>query len=509
MGTTETAAATSTTVPLSSRTRVLGLLAVHGWGLGALALTLATFVLRVHNLAVESLDIDEADVVVYALADLRTVLQRLLSAGDNGPGYMVLVRLWIAAAGQSEFALRFLSLLPGVATVPLFYALGRKLFDQRVGLAAAVLGTASTYLLFYAQMNKMYALMVALTLATSYLLLRGIETGRWRYWLGYVAATTLLMSTHIFGALVVPWHALYALIALRGSRRHLLPWLVSVAALTVPYVPLALRRLGALQNPETLTREFTGPRDLPSMFAFLARDYGVRFEDEGQDLGLLLFAALTLASIAVLAWRWPQARGRGLLFIGLGLGGPLTLVGAMVALGAPLFASRYLVLTLPFYYLAWAGLAAATFHRRFWLGGVALLLVFAVGNGLRWWPAAFEGARFKEDFRTAVTTLQRQYQPGDLVVTIHDSVANGVRYYSTAPLNIVSLEGGPGNPPDRSKLAMEPSTGRIWLVAISVEAPGLPELEYWLYDGRTLGSKRWLGGVMLAEFNRAELFRWG
>lgn len=496
-------------VPAPATSRFAWLREERAWGWGVLVLTLVTLLLRMHNLATESLDIDEADVVVYATADLRTVLQRLLSAGDNGPGYMVLVRLWMAVAGQSEFALRFFSVLPGVATVPLLYAMGRKLFDRRVGLAAAVIGAASTYLLFYAQMNKMYALVVALTLATSYLLLRGIETGRWRLWLAYVVGATLLMSTHIFGALVVPWHALYALFALRTSRRHLLPWLVATAALTVPYVPLALRRLGALQQPETLTREFTGPRDLPGMFAFLARDYGARFGDEGQDVGLLVFAALTLAGLALLAWRWPKARGYGLLFVVLGLGAPVALVAAMVALGAPLFASRYLMMTLPFYYLAWAGVAAASFGSRLWPVGAALLLVFALGNGQRWWPSAFEGARFKEDFRTAVATLQRQYQPGDLVVTIHDSVANGVRYYATAPLNILTLEGGPGRPPDRSKLTMEPSTGRIWLVAIYVEADGLPELEHWLYDGRTLGSKRWLGGVILAEFNRAEWFRWG
>ena len=48
------------------------------WPAAALLLAVAAFALRVHNLAFESLDIDEADVVVYALADLRTVLERLL-----------------------------------------------------------------------------------------------------------------------------------------------------------------------------------------------------------------------------------------------------------------------------------------------------------------------------------------------------------------------------------------------------------------------------------------------
>lgn len=472
------------------------------WPAAAAVLTVLTFVLRVHNLAAESLDIDEADVVVYALADLQTLLGRLLSAGDNGPSYMLLVRGWIALAGQTEFALRFLSLLPGVATVPLLYALGRRLFDARVGFAAAALAAGSVYLLSYAQMNKMYALVVALALAGSWLLVAGVESGRWRTWAAYTVVTTALMGVHVFGALVVPWHALYAGWRLRGSRRHLLPWLASLAALTLPYLPLGLARAAALQRPETLSREFTGPRDAPGMFAFLARDYGVRLEGVPQEPLLAAFGLLTLVGLGVLAWRWPAQQGRGLVLVALGIAVPVLAVAGMVALGAPLFASRYLIITLPFYYLAWAAPAAALMATRAWPAAAALLLLFVAANGVRWWPTAFDGARYREDFRAAVASLQRQYQPGDLVLTLHDSVANGVRYYSRAPLSITSLEGGPGNPPDRSRLRVQPSTGRIWLVATYLEAEGLPDIEAWLQETSGLGSKRWYGGVMVAEFTR-------
>jgi 4-amino-4-deoxy-L-arabinose transferase-like glycosyltransferase len=496
---------TSTTVPTAAGRNAVQRLNLSAAALrtgGLLLLTLGAFALRVHNLAAESLDIDEADVVVYALADLRTVLERLLSAGDNGPAYMLLVRYWIAAAGQSEFALRFLSVLPGALTVPLFYALGRKLFDYRVGIAAAVMGTASTYLLFYAQMNKMYALVVCLTLLSSHLLLRAVETARWRAWLAYTVAATALMAAHIFGALAVPWHALYALWMLRRSRAHLWPWLTSLALLTLPYVPAGLARLGALERPETLARQFTGPRDYPGMFVTLAREYGTRFDDWGPELFAVAFSALSVAGVAALAWRWPAARDRGLVFVLLGVLLPGSATFGLVVLGAPLFASRYLIPTLPFYYLLWAGAAAALLGRRTWPLGVVLLALFVAANGLRWWPTAFAGVRYREDFRAAVTSLQRQYQPGDLVVTLHDSVANGVRYYSASPLLITSLEGGPGNPPNRAKLTAQPATGRLWLVATYVEAEGLTEIENWLQTNAGLGGKRWYNGVMVAEFNR-------
>ena len=472
------------------------------WTVALLGLTAVAFALRAHNLAAESLDIDEADVVAYALADIRTLTERLLSAGDNGPAYMLLVRLWIALAGQSEFSLRFLSALPGTLTVPLIYTLGRRLFDQRVGFAAAVLTAASTYLLYFAQMNKMYALVVSLTLVSSYLLVRGVTTPRPRTWVAYVIVTTALMATHVFGALVVPWQALYAAISLRQSRTHLKPWLIALGCLTLPYLPVGIARLGALQRPETLSREFTGPRDFAGMFVTLAREYGTRYDGWPDGTFAVLFTLLTVAGVAALAWQWPAARQRGPLLVVLGVLAPVIATFGFVVLGAPLFASRYLIVTLPFYYLLWAGAAAALLQRRYlWPAAALLLAGFAFVNGLRWWQTAVEATRFREDFRGALVSLSRQYQPGDLVLVLHDSVGNGVRYYATVPMTITSLEAGPGREPDRSRLTAYPSTGRTWLVATYVEAGGLEAIEGWLGTWNGLGSKRWTNGVMVAEFN--------
>jgi len=472
------------------------------WPLALLALTGAAFALRVHNLAAESLDIDEADVVAYALADIRTLTERLFSAGDNGPAYMLLVRLWMALTGPSEFSLRFLSALPGTLTIPLIYALGRRLFDRRVGFAAALLAAASTYLLYFAQMNKMYALVVSLTLASTYLLATGIATPRPRTWVAYVVITTALMATHVFGALVVPWQALYAAISLRRSRAHRKPWLMALGCLTLPYLPVGIARLGALQRPETLSREFTGPRDFAGMFVTLAREYGTRYDGWPDGTFALLFTLLTLAGAGALAWRWPAARRQGLLLVVLAIVVPVGATFLFVMLGAPLFASRYLIVTLPFYYLLWAGAAAALLQRRYlWPVATVLLAGFMFVNGLRWWPTAFEGARFREDFRGALVSLSRQYQPGDLVLVLHDSVGDGVRYYAGVPMTITSLEAGPGHEPDRTRLTAYPSTGRIWLVATYVEAGGLEAIEGWLGTWNGLGGKRWTNGVMVAEFN--------
>src|SRR5207244_1324894 len=100
-----------------------------------------------------------------------------------------------------------------------------------------------------------------------------------RLWVAYTAATGLAMAVHVFGALLLPWHAVTVaglVIARRRSRpkqsgevgpsvatpppdcfgqpfglprndrRTTLGFGVSLAVLALPYLPLAVARLGAL-----------------------------------------------------------------------------------------------------------------------------------------------------------------------------------------------------------------------------------------------------------------------
>jgi 4-amino-4-deoxy-L-arabinose transferase-like glycosyltransferase len=88
------------------------------------------------------------------------------------PGYYLLLHYWRAIFGHSEFALRALSAVAGLALVLFTYLLGRRLFDQATGLMAAFLGAVSPFAIYYSQEARMYALLGALAAASTYLLVR-------------------------------------------------------------------------------------------------------------------------------------------------------------------------------------------------------------------------------------------------------------------------------------------------------------------------------------------------
>ena len=465
-------------------------------------LTVLALLLRLHNLGYESLDIDEADVVAYALQDWPGLLHRFLQPGETGPLYLLLLRLWVTAAGHSELALRLFSVLPAVASVPALYLLGRRLVDERSGLVAAALLTLSTYHIYFAQMTKMYALLLLLALLSCLLLLQGLQRPAMRTWVAYVVVTTAAMYTHVFGALLLPWHALFALTHLRTRREALKPWLLSTAALTLPYLPLAAARLGALRNPETLTRQFTGPQDLPGMAATLAREYGTRYDLLPAPVLAAFFLGLTALGAAALVRRYPlpAEASAARWFLGLGLALPLLVTYAMVTLGAPLFSSRYLILTLPVFYVTWGAGIAWLLQTRWLPVGAVLLMLFIGLNAARWTETAVEGKRFREDWRGGVARLEARYQPGDLVVVLHDSSFHALRYYATDAIGIANVEGGPERPPDITRLPDPPLNGRVWLLAAYFEAPDLPPVEAWLSARGALVDREWENGVMLSRY---------
>jgi hypothetical protein len=90
-------------------------------------LCLLAFSWRVAGLASQSLWRDEVDSIRFASRPLAELLATFSRPGENGPLFFALLNPWLAALGDSEFALRFQAVLPGVLAVPLTYALARRL----------------------------------------------------------------------------------------------------------------------------------------------------------------------------------------------------------------------------------------------------------------------------------------------------------------------------------------------------------------------------------------------
>lgn len=159
-----------------------------------LAIVALALLLRIYHLGYQEFWVDEAASDYWARTsplDLR----------KSTPVYLVLLRGWMAIAGESEAALRFPSAAFGTLFVAATVWVGWKWFAPRVGLWAGLIAAASPIHIYYSQEARAYAL-VTLALLVSYALLwRALERGSGRSWALFSLFALLTVETHYLAIL--------------------------------------------------------------------------------------------------------------------------------------------------------------------------------------------------------------------------------------------------------------------------------------------------------------------
>lgn len=337
---------------------------------------------------------------------------------QNGPLYYLMLRGWIALAGQSEYAMRFFALVFGVLCVPLIYALGRRLFSPSVGLFAALLITFSPYLTWYSQEVRMYTMVPALAMLIIYALRRAIEGEGWLWWAIQSVATTLAFYSHILAALLIPVQILLYFVWWPRARKQWIGALVSLAFLTLPYLPLVLWQAPlAFKARETGFPSYT----LAQMAEILLNGWSLGITGWGWSWGMWLTGLLALwgfLSFLILPSLSPPLsegrarRTRNRLALLSWLVTPLLAVW-LISLRQPLFTDRYLTWAAPAFYLLVA-LGLASFRRLGnWGHWVAILLVglILVVSGNNIWRQATD--LLKADFRAVAAYVADYSTPNE------------------------------------------------------------------------------------------------
>jgi mannosyltransferase len=437
----------------------------------ALAVLLLAFGLRIYRLPDQSLWYDEALSVHYAAQTLPELLSGV-SGSDHPPLHSLLLHFWLAVAGRSEFAARYLSLWWGVLGVALLYRLGRQLFDKPTGLLAATLLAVSPWHVWYSQETRMYSLALALSLGVV-LALRAIVARRqaslWP-WVSYALIGALALYAHFYTSFVLLfanlafvewWLARAARAGWRAARGLLLRWAAAQAAILLLFAPWG--RFVAEQYATNATY-WHGALGLWQ----IVRDTALAFAAGDRiHTPLAQAAALTLAAVALLGLRaaaqsGSDPAGRGLsrgeraFWLLLWLAVPVTALFA-IAHGRPKFAPRYLLPALP----AWLLLVAAGGARlaslagerrslpkqsiRRWLAATGLLLAGAliVGAAVASLRAQYsDEALARPDFRAVADYVERHAALGDAVVLVGGHSYPAFDYYFDGDLPLHPMPPG-------------------------------------------------------------------
>ncbi len=210
--------------------------------------------LRMFHLDQESIWVDEAYSLRYAMQDSPLSVIKAVSMTEGAPpGHYLLLHYWINLFGNSEFSVRFPSLLFGFLSIPLMFAIGRRMKGTKVGLLAALFMATSMLQVLYSQEARLYAMYGFFSLLGGYFLLRLLqnkEKEKQNFFYGfYILSMTIAFYVNYltFGLLVI-----FTLIVLWYRERLSLPkWVVSnvlVLLLSAPLLPILFDQFSAAQR---------------------------------------------------------------------------------------------------------------------------------------------------------------------------------------------------------------------------------------------------------------------
>ncbi len=405
-------------------------------------LMLIAFGLRVYQLPSQSLWSDEGLSLYRARLTLSENLTNVIvvppgvpTQDTNPPLYFIVLSVLRAVAGESEYALRFVSVIAGVLLVPLLCVTGRRLFSEPAGLLAALLGTVSPFLVWYAQEVRMYTLLAALSLASVYLLLRAIDFSarseearsvksqhRWLIWIAWAAVTAATLYTHFtaFFLLLFEGSVLLAVL-IRRRRREAVIVIMLLAVLALPLALYAISRAQQSVDP------VFGFRPLDSIAAEVWGTFVVgRTNDFFQPWwavlpALLLFMIGLVGGVMRKSGRWATLLTALYLFV------PLLAFYAATFV-RPLYSGpRHLMLLLPPIYLLVASGLALLWQRVRLAGMMALAAALII---MGWWLNVqwTDPAYLKDDMRSAACMIAAQATPEDVVI-VHDAITSFVFDY--------------------------------------------------------------------------------
>jgi mannosyltransferase len=331
--------------------------------------------------------------------------------------------IWVVTHlfGGSEFAVRFPSAVAMAVAAGGVAILGRRLVSDLAGLASGLVFAVLPSVSWYAEDARDYAIVTALAVVASYLLIRAMDSPerrrRWLVW--YAVALVFLGLGNLFALLLVPAHALTLASRARGDRAFgrsfVKGWLVSVAAAVVVLSPVIVAGYGQLHLVKWI--EPLKLRDVLSVMRLAGTRplFGVA---AGITVIGVIAAAVAGRDRLRAAWPAPLAA----LALPWLLLPPVVLLTVSVA--HPIYTYRYIAFCIPAIALL-AGTALAALDRVLGsagrvLGVAGLIVIALVGLSAQTSQRKQNGHGF--NIRLVNQIVARHERPGDPVLLISGAV---------------------------------------------------------------------------------------
>ena len=380
--------------------------------------------LQLHAIAAKSLWLDEGSSITMARLDWFNLLRILWRREMNMVLYYLLLRGWLHL-GDSVTWIRGLSVVFATAAIPAIFLLGRKMVGTGFGLVSALLLSINAFQVRYAQEVRSYSLLVLLVIISSYWFVSALESGRRRDWNWYIVTSALAIYAHFFAVLVVisHWVALRIMgrieptrlpadrsIGFRRAAKLIALWTLPIWIFiaTTGAGPIAWIPRPGLNDIVGLLKKLSGNAEAALLILYL----------------VAVIAGLYAGAKAI---KQRREEGRSYIILACWFLVPLLIV-LLVSIARPVFAPRYLMISLP----AWVMLAAsgiASLRPRFVTPLILAAIIWLGIEGIRsYYVIDFDIGR--NDVRSATSYILSHSEPSDGIVFYTVSTRFPYDYYA-------------------------------------------------------------------------------
>ncbi len=248
-------------------------------------------------------------------------------------------------------ALRAVSAVFAVASLPLLAVIAARLAGKGPAIVTTILASASWMLLFHGIYGRMYSLFLFTSLLSFLALEAATETGGRRRWAAWIAITLLCVAAHPYGALVLASQAVYVAATRLRLREAALSFAI-VLVLGIPFWRTDLVLAGRFEiGVGGGGGRLGSPLDVLRYLGETSGDFVAGYR-------LAIAAAIALAAFGT--YRLAHTRPRSAILVGAVVLTPaaLLMLARFGSAAAP--ESRHLIFVMPFFLVALAtGLVCA------------------------------------------------------------------------------------------------------------------------------------------------------
>lgn len=210
--------------------------------LGAVAVVVLAFILRLFRIDYLGLSGDEPSTVSFSQLSIQDLLK---ASGNTGypPFHYLLMHYWMEIFGKSEVSIRVPSLVAGTLLVALMIFMGTRMFNEGVGILAGILAAGSPMLLHFSQEARAYSILGLVSMLSTWCLWYAVHNKNWLAWAAYSLSVAALLYIHYAIVFLLAAQGFFCLVQAREKPAILARFVVSMMGallLFSPWLPFFL-----------------------------------------------------------------------------------------------------------------------------------------------------------------------------------------------------------------------------------------------------------------------------